>query len=74
MTFRARGGFDLHRKENIGLDKTKEKKRNIKEKIRKYLCFYPPSIVPPPTPGAHTPETGQITGIGPRIAHIDGVT
>jgi hypothetical protein len=29
-----RGGFNLNRKENIGLDRTKENKGNINEKIR----------------------------------------
>ncbi len=36
MVFRDRRGFNLNRKENVGLDKTKENKRNIKDKIREY--------------------------------------
>jgi hypothetical protein len=32
MPFRARGGFNLNRKENIGFDKTKEKEDRYKRK------------------------------------------
>ena len=39
MSFRTRRAFNLNRKENIGLDKTKKKRTKIKEKIRKYLHF-----------------------------------
>jgi len=35
MPVRAGGGFNLNQKENIGLDKQKKKKTNVKEKIRK---------------------------------------
>jgi hypothetical protein len=33
----AREGFNLNRKENIGLDKEKKRKENKKKKIRKHL-------------------------------------
>jgi hypothetical protein len=53
MVFRVRRGFkqfNLKRKENIGLDKTKKKKTNIQEKTRKYRNFDDMGKLPHPYP------------------------
>jgi hypothetical protein len=51
MPFPARQGLNINRKENIGLHKRKEKKRNKKEKIRKISEFQP--LFYCPEPGSH---------------------